>query len=81
MVEETSSLGYWIFYDFGRRKLFMVNYRNVVNQSSSSIKIILLEKSEKIAAFRNCVWFNWNCFMELGFVVSFWILGFMERNP
>lgn len=51
VVEETSSLGYWIFYDFDRRKLFMVNYRNVVNQISSSIKIIILEISEKIVAF------------------------------
>lgn len=39
VVEETSSLGYWIFYDFGRRKLFMVNYGNVINPISSSISI------------------------------------------
>jgi len=69
VVEETSSLGYWIFYDFDRWKLFMVNY--VVNQISSSIKSIILEISEKIVAFRNCVWLNWNCFMELEFVVCF----------
>ncbi len=61
----------------------MVNYGNVINQISPSISKSLGKKGAchlKIVAFKNCVWRLWNCFMDLEFVVSLRILGFMERN-
>lgn len=61
----------------------MVNYGNVINQISPSISKSLGKKRAchlKIVAFKNCVWLLWNCFMDLEFVVSLRILGFMERN-
>ncbi len=61
----------------------MVNYGNVINLISPSISKSLGKKWAchlKIVAFKNCVWLLWNCFMDLEFVVSLRILGFMERN-